>query len=97
MNTLRVSTLLRRSALVVLFLLSFAFAQWQKPNPDPSDTTWPPDADKLTTGSDRTCWLATAANMLAGAGYGTGSSVQARANDIYGLLKDHYSRAAPGW
>jgi len=32
---------------------------------------------------DKSCWLAAAANMLAGAGYGIGNTVQARAEDIY--------------
>ena len=48
----------------------------------------PPDVDK--TGANATCWLATAANMLAGAGYGeisSGSSdLQTRADYIYGEL-----------
>ena len=32
---------------------------------------------------DNTCWMATAANMLAGAGYGNGTTLQTRAVDIY--------------
>ena len=52
----------------------------------------PPDVDKQFV--NLTCWLATAANMLAGAGYGYSSpdtsSVQARAEHIYSELVDHF-------
>jgi len=52
----------------------------------------PPDVEKDGgPGSDLTCWLATAANMLAGAGYGTdGNTVQERAEEIYGQLKAEF-------
>ena len=33
--------------------------------------------------TDNSCWLATASNMLAGAGYGQGATIQLRAEDIY--------------
>jgi hypothetical protein len=51
----------------------------------------PPDADKpcandTSVACDDSCYLATAANMLAGAGYGDGTTVQARAEDIYNDL-----------
>ena len=51
----------------------------------------PADADKAGVANppivnDNSCWMATAANMLAGAGYGTGASLQARAVDIYNDL-----------
>lgn len=36
--------------------------------------------------NDDSCWMATAANMLAGAGYGDGNTLQDRANDIYNDL-----------
>ena len=47
-----------------------------------------PDADKSTpiAANDNSCWMATASNMLAGAGYGNGTSVQQRADDIYGNM-----------
>lgn len=64
-------------------------ADWQKMNPAP-------DVDKeFISGNpgvrpgvpahvnDNSCWMATAANMLAGAGYGNGVTVQERADDIY--------------
>ena len=51
----------------------------------------PPDANKPYTASDASCWLATAANVLAGAGYGTGATVQVRADEIYNELKANLS------
>jgi hypothetical protein len=47
-----------------------------KQNP-PSDINQPPDLS---------CWKATASNMLAGAGYGDGSTLEQRAADIYSEL-----------
>lgn len=66
---------------------------YQKMNP-------PPDADKnplppLPT--DNSCWFATAANMLAGAGYGNGSTVQQRTDDIYAEMIAHYTVINGGW
>lgn len=46
--------------------------------------------------TDLSCWQATAANMLAGAGYGNGATVQARAADIYAQMTAHYGLAG-GW
>lgn len=45
----------------------------------------PPDVNKADHGHNDmpTCWLANAANMLAGAGYGNGNTVQKRATEIY--------------
>ena len=80
MRALRVNALLRWSALVVLFLPGFAFADYLKINP-------PPDVNKDEINEAAACWLATAANMLAGAGYGTGATVQARAEAIFEQLK----------
>jgi hypothetical protein len=54
----------------------------------------PPDANKQCFGCDASCWLAAAANMLAGAGYGSdGLSVQDRADEVYQQLKTHLSGA----
>jgi len=50
----------------------------------------PPDANKPWFAYDDTCWLATAANVLAGAGYGTGSTEQERAEEIYDELKAEF-------
>ena len=51
----------------------------------------PADVDKVPPAPpppdiDNTCWMATAANMLAGAGYGNGTTLQTRAVDIYNDL-----------
>ena len=51
----------------------------------------PDDVDKgppapLPPAVDNSCWMATAANMLAGAGYGDGITLQTRALDIYNDL-----------
>jgi hypothetical protein len=50
----------------------------------------PPDVDKDSP--NMTCWLAAAANMLAGAdyGYSYGSTVQERADGIYAELVNHF-------
>lgn len=71
---------------VILGCLSApAFAQWVK---DTSDETPVPDVNKDVP--DRTCWLATAANMLGAAGYGTEGTAQARADTIYDQLRVNY-------
>jgi hypothetical protein len=69
---------------VLLCLPAAAHADWLKMDP-------PPDVDKDQP--NLTCWLATAANMLAGADYGhSGGSpdLQARADYIYGQLVEHF-------
>ena len=74
---------------------AFAFAAlgsgcvYMKMNP-------PPDADKAFQTGNNSCYLATAANMLAGAGYGDGTTVQARADDIYGDLTGQFGTANTG-
>ncbi|MCK5766185.1 MAG: hypothetical protein KAH26_09370, partial [Bacteroidales bacterium] len=58
----------------------------------------PPDVDKAGGGgTDNSCWMATASNMLAGAGYGTGTDVQARADEIYSEMVSNYGIANGGW
>jgi hypothetical protein len=79
---------------VVIAILAFpglAFAQWQKVDP-------PPDVDKAAHGHTGTwtCWQATAANMLAAAGYGDGTTVQDRADDIYSEMVAHFGTGG-GW
>lgn len=79
-------------AAVVAILASpaLASADWQK-------ILSPPDADKPgDTSRNVTCWQATAANMLAGAGYGDGTTVQQRAQDIYDELFANYGNKR-GW
>jgi len=57
----------------------------------------PPDSDKTFLAGNNSCYLATASNMLAGAGYGNGATVQARATDIYGDLIANFGTANSGW
>jgi len=71
----------------VVLAPAWASAQYMKMDP-------PPDVDK--TSSNNSCWLATAANMLAGAGYGAGANVQDRADDIYAELVAHYTTGPGG-
>ncbi len=69
-----------------------ACADWLKMNP-------PPDVDKAEHlhGNQPTCWQACAANLLAGAGYGDGNTVQERADDIYNEMVIHFGTANRGW
>lgn len=82
------------AVLVAIFLLSAPVsADWQKMDP-------PPDVDKAahhSTPLPPTCWMATASNMLAGAGYGNGATVQARADNIYMHMLAHYGTGSGGW
>jgi hypothetical protein len=73
--------------IAVVLAPAWASAQYMKMDP-------PPDVDK--TSSNNSCWLATAANMLAGAGYGDGANVQDRADDIYAELVAHYTTGPGG-
>ena len=59
-------------------LLLAVSCPYQKMNPAPDVDKGPP-----APAIDNSCWMATAANMLAGAGYGNGNTVQQRAEDIY--------------
>lgn len=85
-----------RAALVVLMLSGMALSCSGQPymKMDP-----PPDSDKPlpVPAGDNSCWLHSSANMLAGAGYGDGNTVQARADDIFGDLFVQYGVANPGW
>jgi hypothetical protein len=82
--------------LMFLFLAAtLSSCAYMKMNP-------PPDADKpcvssSTISCDNTCYLATASNMLAGAGYGDGTTVQARADDIYGEMTTNFGTSSSGW
>ncbi len=79
--------------LASLVVPAVASADWKKMEP-------PPDVDKIThhgTTNTMTCWLAVAANMLAGAGYGDGATVQQRADDIYNELVVKYGTSNGGW
>ena len=59
----------------------------------------PADSDKPlpVPAGDNSCYLHTAANLLAGAGYGNGTTVQARADDIFADLSAQFGIASGGW
>ena len=83
MNMSRVKRLILLSAIAGLCLTTAVFGDWMK-------VADPPDVDKDEPGEFYDCWLVTAANMLAAAGYGTKSTVQARAEEIFEQLQDKY-------
>jgi len=68
------------------------WGQWLKIDP-------PPDVDKSAFGHEgtETCWMATAANMLAGAGYGPGPTVEQSAEYIYAQMVAEYGTDLRGW
>ncbi len=77
---------------VVAVVLISGCITYMKMNP-------PADSDKplpVPLG-DGSCWLHTASNILAGAGYGTGNTVQARADDIWADMNAQYGTANGGW
>ena len=89
--------------MVMIMLLINAPGAWASDDTD-AGRDWlkmdpPPDVDKATHGhvGSPTCWLATAANMLAGAGYGNGTTVQQRADSIYTQLVANYGTTNSGW
>ena len=59
----------------------------------------PADSDKPlpVPAGDYSCWMHAAANMLAGAGYGNGTTLQARADSIFSQMDAHYGTANGGW
>ncbi len=75
---------LAAATLPVLLLAGSLAGDWLK-------TTNPPDVDKAEHGDigSPTCWVAAASNMLAGAGYGDGNTVQERADEIYTEICTH--------
>lgn len=75
-------------AIICIVICSSAGCVYTKMSP-------PGDVDK--TSPNNSCYLATASNMLAGAGYGTGSSIQDRANDIYQDMIAEFGVADTGW
>ncbi|HMK56391.1 MAG TPA: hypothetical protein VK448_07130 [Dissulfurispiraceae bacterium] len=74
----------------IYVLLLTASCAYMKMNP-------PADVDKAFLPGNNSCYLATASNMLAGAGYGNGTTLQARANDIYGNMTANFGTASGGW
>ena len=81
---------LQRVVVVLLVILAGSSCTYMK-------MTSPADADKTFTANNNSCYLATASNMLAGAGYGNGASVQARADSIYNQMIGNFGTANGGW
>ncbi len=83
-----------RNVLLVVFLavLTSGCFPYMKMNPAA-------DSDKPlpVPSNDLSCWLHTASNMLAGAGYGTGTTVQARADNIFADMNANFGTANGGW
>lgn len=59
----------------------------------------PADSDKPlpVPADDGSCWLHTASNMLAGAGYGSGTTLQDRADDIWNDMDAEFREASGGY
>lgn len=77
-------------AAAMALMCGTALADWQRSpasDVDKEGTANGEGNDNLIPGvvaaPDNSCWLATASNMLAGAGYGSGATFQERADDIY--------------
>jgi len=75
-------------AVMVLTAAGQLRADWQRSPASDVDKEFLSGNPGVTFGApehedDNSCWLAAAANMLAGAGYGNGATLQARAEDIY--------------
>lgn len=87
--------------LLLIPLLLISCTGYQKMSPPPDlDKGAPAPTVPCNPGEpivDNSCWLATAANMLAGAGYGTGSTVNQRSEEIYAELVNHFGKQCGGW
>ncbi len=57
----------------------------------------PPDAEIAFPEGNNASWLTSAANMLAGAGYGEGNNIQDRAQNIYYDLEAQFGLKQKGW
>ncbi len=79
-------------AAFLVALLSGCVTPYMKMNP-PSDS----DKPLPVPANDNSCWLHTAANLLGGAGYGNGTTVQARSDDIFADLNAQYGVNNGGW
>lgn len=74
------------TAVIVLIAAGQVLAEWQRspaPDVDKEFISGNPGLQPGLPAVDNSCWLAAASNMLAGAGYGNGTTLQARAEDIY--------------
>ena len=87
--------------LTVCVPVFFGSCKYMKMDPPPDVDKGPPAPAVSCSGTgtpvDNSCWMATASNMLAGAGYGTGTTVQARAEEIYDEMVANYGKQCGGW
>jgi len=79
----------------VLIFVAVSCRPYQKMNPAADVDKGPPVPAPPNV--DNSCWMATAANMLACVGYGNGNTVQQRADDIYADMVANYGKTNTGW
>lgn len=77
-------------ALWSIFVFASVSCIYMKMNP-------PADANKTFLNNNNTCYAATASNILAGAGYGTATTLQARADSIYAQMIAQFGTLPGGW
>jgi len=87
---------------VIWYLLAGLLMALLVPQPAPADylkMSPTPDVDKRRHlhGAMNSCWMAAAANMLAGAGYGHGSDPNERSDDIYKEMCIHFDPNLCNW
>jgi len=78
------------TAFLVVVCLSCVYMKMDPPA-DVDKSPFPPAPN------DNSCWQATASNMLAGAGFGSGNTLQARAEEIYGEMTANFGLPPHGW
>lgn len=74
------------AAIIILAATEPLRADWQRspaPDVDKEFISGNPGLQPGLLPQDNSCWMATASNMLAGTGYGNGTTLQVRAEDIY--------------
>ena len=86
----RSSGFLRSAVFLLIVMLAIPSCTYMKMNP-------PSDADKTFAANNNSCYLATASNLLAGAGYGNGTDLQARADGIYNQMIGNFGTTNGGW
>ncbi len=95
---------MRRIVVTLMFLSLLVFGATANAYDVYKDTPNPvPDVDKvfLANGKpapgDMSCWQACAANLLGGGGWGTGATVQARADNIYRQMTNAMGKGRCGY
>lgn len=90
-----------RLFLIAIVLIFCTSCFYMKMNPPPDVDKGPPvPTVPCNPGEaivDNSCYMATASNMLAGAGYGTGTTVRDRAEEIYDEMVAQYGKECSGW